>query len=382
MKSPSAAPASRPALPRVVVLLVGLAAGFVAISGLRGLSEIVGPVFLALVLVVAVQPMRTAMERHRFPHLLSSVIALVVIYLGLLGFTLAMAWSVTRFATLLPSYEAEANRLVDSVLSWLASQGVGEAQLQNLAGGLDVGRLVSLAGSVASSLLAVLSSLFLVVTLVLFMVADSGRFSAKLRRLPAVHEPWVLALTGFGVATRRYLVVSTVFGLIVAALDTAALAWLGVPVALLWGLLAFITNYIPNIGFVIGVIPPAVIGLLEGGPKLMASVAVVYSVLNVVIQSVIQPKIVGDAVGLSSTITMVSLVFWAYALGAMGALLAVPLTLFAKALLVDADPEGRWLTPLMSGAAPGKPAWKGAPGAPQARRGRKGRAAQGREAAR
>ena len=382
MSSAPPAPAQRPELPRLIVVLLGLAAAFLVISGLRALSEIVGPVFLALVLVVATLPMRNVMVRRGLPGWLSSGIAIVVIYLGLLGFTVAMTWSVTQFATLLPTYEAEATRMVDSAVAWLSRQGFGEAQLEDMASGLDLSRLVSVAGNVATGLLAVLSGLFLVVTLVLFMAADSTRFSAKLRQIPHSHETLIDAITDFGVATRRYLVVSTVFGLIVALLDTIALAWLGLPVALLWGLLAFITNYIPNIGFVIGVIPPAVIGLLEGGPKLMISVIVIYSVLNVVIQSVIQPKIVGDAVGLSSTITMVSLVFWAYTLGAIGALLAVPLTLFVKALLIDADPRSQWLIPLMSGAAPGEPARKGARGAPKVRRGRKARAAGGREAAR
>ena len=78
----------------------------------------------------------------------------------------------------------------------------------------------------------------------------------------------------------------------------------GVPLPLTWGLLAFITNYIPNIGFIIGLIPPAILGLLEGGPSLMLAVIAVYCVLNVVIQSVIQPKVVGDAVGLSTTLTL------------------------------------------------------------------------------
>ena len=96
--------------------------------------------------------------------------------------------------------------------------------------------------------------------------------------------------------------------------------------------------------------------------------------LNVVIQSVIQSKIVGDAVGLSSTITMVSLVFWAYTMGAMGALMAVPLTLFAKALLIDSDPGSSWLTPLMSGADPGRRPWRRAADGPRVRRGRKARA--------
>ena len=148
-----------------------------------------------------------------------------------------------------------------------------------------------MAGDLVSGLVDVVSSLFLVITLVLFMVADASRFSRRLDALPSGHEAWVAALTSFGRATRRYLVVSTVFGLVVAVLDTVALIWMGVPLAVLWGLLAFVTNYIPNIGFVMGVLPPALIGLLEGGPSLMIGVLVVYSVLNVVVQTVIQPKI-------------------------------------------------------------------------------------------
>ena len=79
--------------------------------------------------------------------------------------------------------------------------------------------------------------------------------------------------------------------------------------------------------------------------------------VNLVIQTVIQPRVVGESVGLSATLTMLSLVFWAYALGAVGALMAVPLTLFAKALLVDADPRAAWISPLLSGD--GAPAEEG-----------------------
>jgi len=124
---------------------------------------------------------------------------------------------------------------------------------------------------------------------------------------------------------------------------------LGIPVPILWGLLAFITNYIPNVGFVIGLVPPAILALLEGGPVLMLVVIAAYSVINFVIQSVIQPKFVGDAVGLSATITFLSLVFWAWVLGPLGALLAIPLSLLAKALLIDIDPSTTWVRPLLSG---------------------------------
>ena len=156
---------------------------------------------------------------------------------------------------------------------------------------------------------------------------------------------------------RRYWLVTTVFGLIVALLDGVVLLILGVSLPLVWIVLAFITNYIPNVGFVIGVVPPALLGLLSGGPRLMITVIVVYSVINFVIQSVIQPKYVGDAVDLSLTLTFLSLVFWAWVIGPLGALLAIPLTLMVKALLVDIDPASRWVGSLLSsGAPPDEPA--------------------------
>lgn len=343
--------------PRLVVIVVGLAAGLLVVSGLRNLSGILGPLFLALVLTLATQPMRIAAERRGIPGWVGSAAAITTIYAALVGLSVTMTVAVARFATLLPSYEPEANRMLDLLVAWLDQQGVGAEEIQRIVGGFDLGRVVDLAGGLVSGLLGLLSSLFFVITLVLFMVADASGFAAKLRQLPPERRALTDALTSFGIATRRYLVVSTVFGLIVAVLDTVALAWMGVPIAMLWGLLAFITNYIPNVGFVIGVVPPAIIGLLEGGPRLMLGVLIVYSVLNVVVQTIIQPKIVGDAVGLSATLTMLSLVFWAYILGAFGALLAVPLTLFAKAVLVDADPGTRWVRPLLSAErAQGNPA--------------------------
>ncbi len=189
-------------------------------------------------------------------------------------------------------------------------------------------------------------------TLVLFMVLDGRTFPSRLSEVRESRPDLIDALTGFARGTRQYLVVSTVFGFIVAVLDTIALELMGIPAPVLWGLLAFLTNYIPNIGFVIGLVPPAVLGLLEGGPWLMVAVIVVYSVLNFVVQSVIQPKIVGDTVGLSPTLTFLSVLFWSWVVGPVGAILAVPFSLLVRALLVDADPRSRWLAPLVANSAP------------------------------
>jgi predicted PurR-regulated permease PerM len=339
-------------LSRGLAMLFGLAAATITVAGLRSASGIVGPVFLALVLTIAVHPARRWLHRMHVPTWAASLLCVITVYVLLVGLTLALAAATTRFAELLPTYQKEFSNLVSSVTSWLAGLGIGQEQLQSFEKAIDPGAIANVVASLLGGLLGVLSNLFFILTLVLFLTMDATAFPDNLAHTAVTRGPLVVALIGFAVGTRSYLLVSTAFGLIVAVIDTGALALMGIPVPLLWGLLAFITNYIPNIGFVIGLVPPAVLGLLEGGPGLCIAVVAVYSVINLVIQTVIQPKIVGDAVGLSTSLTFLSLVFWAWVLGALGALLAIPLSLLVKAVLVDVDPRTRWLVPLLSNRSP------------------------------
>ena len=153
------------------------------------------------------------------------------------------------------------------------------------------------------------------------------------------------ALAVFGGNVRRYMVVTTVLGLAQGVLNWLALLALQVPGALLWGLLSFICSFIPNIGYFIAIIPPIVFGFLVGGVPTVIAVIVIYGLVNGVVQSIIQPKVVGKAVRLSESITFVSVLFWALVLGPIGAILAVPLTLLARTILIDADPAMAWWRP-------------------------------------
>ena len=140
---------------------------------------------------------------------------------------------------------------------------------------------------------------------------------------------------------------TALFGAIVGDLDSVELWLIGVPLPLVSGFFSYITNFIPNVGFVIGIIPPALIALLDSGWETMVLVLVVYSVLNVTIQTFIQPRVVGNSVGLSAEMTYMSLVVWAFLLGPLGALLAVPMTLLLRAFFIDADPRAAWAAPLI-----------------------------------
>ena len=334
--------------PRAVLLLAGVAAAVVVVAGLRAMADLVTMTFLALVMTVTANPLRCWFERRGLPSIVGAVAALIAVYAALVALTVALVVAAAQFAELLPSYQDDLDQLLSSALSGLESIGVDPRQVDQMRSSFDLGGAVAQAGELVAGLAGVVGNLFFLVTVVLFMTFDAGSFARNLARAtPARHLRE--ALSGFARATRTYVLVSTAFGLVVAAFDMVALLWIGVPGVLLWGLLSFVTNYIPNIGFVLGVIPPAAVALLEDGWRALVAVLLVYSVINVVIQTIIQPRIVGDAVGLSPTVTMLSLAFWAWALGALGALLAVPLTLFARSILLDADPRLRWATMLVAG---------------------------------
>ena len=341
----------REVLPRGLLLLLGTAAAVVVLAGVRAVNDLVAPAFLALVLTLLVHPVRTWLQARRWPTWAATIVCIVAVYAIMLGLVAALVIATARFATLLPTYKDKLNDLVDNVVAELDKFGVGNAQIQTAMNSLDFSHLSGFLADLLGSLVGVVSNLVFILLLVMFMCFDASSFAANVRAVGRERPGIAASFGSFASGTRTYLLVSTVFGLIVAVLDTAALSVMGIPVPVLWGLLSFITNYIPNIGFVIGLIPPAVLALLEGGPGLMVAVIVVYCVINLILQSVIQPKFVGDAVGLSTSITFLSLVFWTFVMGPLGALLAIPLTLLVKAILVDADPRNAWMDALLSNHA-------------------------------
>jgi AI-2 transport protein TqsA len=337
------------AIPRPLLILLGLGAVTLAVAGMREAAWLIAPTALGVVLVVTVAPVRGVLERHGAPVWAGILATILLVYAILITLVVAIAAAGATLASLIPQYTAEMDQLVDDLGSSLSSLGLQDEQVEAMASSLDLSRIAEALTEVASSLLGLLGGLVFIATLVLFIGFDSGKFPRNLFAARGERPSFVDALTSFAKGTRTYLTVSAIFGLIVAAIDTVVLSLLGIPGAFVWGVLAFVTNFIPNIGFVIGVIPPAIIGLLEGGPQLMFAVIVLYSVINFVIQSIIQPKFQADALGLTTTLTFLSLVFWAWVLGPLGAILALPLTLLLKALFVDVDPRSRWLGPLLSG---------------------------------
>ncbi|HEY0815195.1 MAG TPA: AI-2E family transporter [Pseudonocardia sp.] len=363
------------AMPRGLVVILGCTGLLVTTLALREFSSVISPVLLALVLVIGLHPLTGLLGRHGAPKWLAITCTLLALFAIILGLAVAFALSLAQLGAVLPTYQDRFNAFLVDLEAWLATLGIGQDQLNAALGQVSFGRVAGVVTDLLGAFAGAFSNLVLLLLVVLFMGLDATYFSRRLANVGGKPKAVVNALGDFAHGTRIYLVVCTVFGLIVALIDTTFLWIVGVPLALLWGLLAFVTNYIPNVGFIIGLVPPALLALLEGGPELMISVIAAYSVANFVIQSVIQPKFVGDAVNLSLTLTFLSLIFWSFAIGPLGAILAIPLTLLAKAVLLDVDPQTRWISGLLESgpadndgqaAVAGDSPDRGSPAAPDA----------------
>lgn len=334
---------------------IGFAAFVIAVAGLKFAADIAAPVFLALNLVIAAYPLQVHLHRRGLPAAVAATVTGLLVITVLLVFFALMGWSIAALVMEMPRYDSRMLRLYMDALAWLETQGITEQSIIDSVQQTVATQWQSMAEQglgilqgILSNLSGVLSLLLVLVTVLLFLTMDTIGLDRRMALIRAENPHAAAVLKDFARGVRRYWVVTSVFGLIVAVLDTWALMILTVPLAAVWGVFSFLTNYIPNVGFVIGLVPPTLLALLEHGPRSALTVVVVYSVLNFVIQSLIQPKVAGDAVGLTPTVSFVSLLFWTWILGPLGALLALPASLLAKAVLVDGDREAGWVSYLIA----------------------------------
>ena len=212
------------ALPFALTLLVGAAALTLALAGARAIADIVGPVFLALVLTISLHPIRIWLEQHRLPEWAASIVLLLAAYLVLGLLTLALIVSVAQLAELLPQYEDQITAVVADAGNTLQSLGVQQEQINAVVDAIDPGQLVALAGAVLASTLGVLSNLFFLIVLLFFMAFDTDSTRRSLAVLGNRMPDLAAALSSFARGARNYMGVAAGFGFIVAILDGMALA--------------------------------------------------------------------------------------------------------------------------------------------------------------
>jgi predicted PurR-regulated permease PerM len=330
------------------MLLIGAATFVLTMAGLREVGNIVGPVFLALTLAITVRPVTHWFAERGAPGWVGTVAVLLILYAALLGMAFALGASIAQLTTTLPDYSDRFTELYQQALGQLHRLGVSTDAISNIQDQFNFSSILGLLQTLLGQVQSVTTALIFVLLSLAFLVLDTADLSARTEALRASRPYLVAAISDFAWRVRRYWLFSAIFGVILAVGDWVALLVLGIPFPLTWAVVAFICNFIPNIGFVVAVIPPALLALLTQGPREALLVVLAYVLISFVVQTLLLPKFMGDAVGLNTTTTFVSLVFWAGIIGGLGAVLAIPLTLFVKAVVIDSTPRLAWLGSFLS----------------------------------
>lgn len=326
-------------------VLLALAAVVIVVAGLSFAREVVGPLALAIVIVIICEPVRQPLMRRGLPSWLGTTIVIAVAYVILLAMGALMWFAGVQFAGLVVDLASDGavTRQLQDLAGWLTDIGLGQEATDAVASLIAPANLLKVVQSVGGTVIATATALFFVFAYIIFMAVDAARY----RHAPAVfgrtHSTVIGRITVLNRGIRRYYVVNATFGAIVAIVDGLALWWMGVPAPIVWAILAFVTNFVPNIGFILGLVPPAILALAVGGWPLLLGVIAVYCVANVVLQVLIQPKFVSDAVDLSLTLSFVSVIFWTFVIGPLGAILSIPLTLLTRALVLEGNPDALWV---------------------------------------
>jgi hypothetical protein len=218
-------------MPRGLVVILSSTGLLVTTLALQQFSSVISPVLLALVLVVGVHPLTGLLRRRGAPEWLAITCTLLVLVAIIVGLAVAFALSVAQLGTVLPAYQDRFTAFLDDLEAWLATLGIGRDQLKAALGQISFGHIAGFFTDLLVGLAGAFSNLLLLLLIVLFMGLDATYFSRRLTRAGAERKAIVSALGGFAHGTRTYLVVSTIFGLIVAAIDTAFLWIVGVPLA-------------------------------------------------------------------------------------------------------------------------------------------------------
>lgn len=335
--------------------LVLTVAGIVIILGAaRYAQAIVVPFLLSIFLAIIASAPATWLKQRGLSAPLAAAVVLLMLVLIVLGVAMLVSATATEFSAALPTYQARLQALTGRAVDWLAARGMnlGETGLLQV---LDPRAAMNFANGLLGGLGQVLSNAFLIIFTVLFMLLEASSFPIKLRGMrpgdSSAHASRFAQVVG---STKSYIAIKSLTSLTTGVLVGLGLTLLGLDFAVLWGFLAFVLNFVPNIGSIIAAVPAVLLALLQLGPLMSAAVAVLYLTVNMVIGNVMEPAVMGRRVGLSTLVVFLSLVFWGWLLGPVGMILSVPLTMAVKFAALAND-ETYWLGVLLGPAPPAPP---------------------------
>ena len=321
--------------------LIGLASFIVVVAGMRAAESLLIPFLLSLFIAVICTPPLMWLKEKKVPSgfALLIVVSSIIICAILVGAVVGS--SIKGFRGDLPEYQARLTELTAVLFAKLQTMGVA-IDLQQLRASFNPAAALSLAGNTLASFGNLMTNAFLILLTVTFILAEEVGFSSKLRFSSPNSEKTLKAVEKFTGAVNRYMAIKTLMSFLTGMIILVWLWVLGVDYFVLWGLLAFLLNFVPTLGSIIAAVPAVLLALVQLGPTEALATGVGFLVVNFVEGNVLEPRIMGRGLDLSTLVVFLSLVFWGWVLGPVGMLLSIPLTMTVK-IALESFPDTRWI---------------------------------------
>jgi AI-2 transport protein TqsA len=335
-------------LPRV---LVTTAAFMFVIAGLQYAAVILLPLVFSIFLATMASPLVVLLRRMKVPGPLAILMVVGVCFGVLAGATTLVISTLKSFAVALPQYEAPMQALVADGIEQLRLMGWAPDDI-DVAEYFNPRSVMGMVGQTVNLVIGSLARVIIVTVTMSFILLEAAEIGAKLQVAfgkKATDTAVATAIGHAGEQIQRYLFIKTLVSFVTGALAFGWTMALGLDFPLLWGLLAFLLNYIPSVGSILAAVPPFLLALLAIGPSGALAVAVGYAVINVLLGNVIEPRLLGRSLGLSPLVVFLSLLFWGWVWGPAGMLFSVPMTVITKILLYNYE-DTRWLAVLLGRA--------------------------------
>lgn len=321
--------------------LVGFAAFIIIIAGLKAASQIVVPFMLSVFIAIICAPAMSSLQRRKVPTWLAILLVVFLILIGVGSVALLVGASLDSFSNQLPNYKLRFADEMSHLVEIINSFGL-HISYDQIKGYVDPSALMQMVANALRGIGSALTNLILVVMIVIFILFEAVELPKKLSLAFSDASQSLGRFESFIKSVNRYLVIKTLVSILTGVLITCWMWVLGVDFPILWGVCAFLLNFVPNIGSIIAAVPAVLLAFVQLGGLSAGLTAMGFLVVNLIVGNVIEPRYMGKGLGLSTLVVFLSLLLWGWVFGPVGMLLSIPLTIIMK-LAFEANPKMHWL---------------------------------------
>lgn len=319
----------------------------IVMVGLYFSRDIIIPFLLAVFLAILISPIITFMQKLKISRVISLIIVLLCFFGVFFIIGNVIAKNTTHFLTNLPDLQSKFMNFYTNLILNLSSITEHINFNESIFSYINPNSIFLATSSALKWSSTLLGKTFVVLLLFVFMIIETNIFRDKVDYFSNLNLQNKIMLDKFISDLKRYLAIKTISSMATGLLVWICLIFLEVSYAPIWAIVAFLLNYIPTIGSIIAAIPAIIIALLLNGYGNAFMVTIIYVVINISIGNFIEPKFLGDKLGLSTLVVILSLIFWGFILGVGGMFLAVPLTMSVK-IAMSSNPKTKFISVLLS----------------------------------